>query len=269
MNMKNRELLFFFVLTYLFSWFFYSPLVLTNVGILDYSFPSYFTIIASFGPSVSAIILVAQKNGLLNTLSFLGRNLKPRVDIVWYILALMGPGVIGVSSVFLGSFIRGVAPDFRWSSGLVSFPIVFFFVFVFGGPLGEEYGWRGYALPRLLEDHSMVYSSFILGLVWGIWHLPLFWISNTPQSEIPLLGFLAQIIGTSFIYTWMYKKTGGSIMIMMVFHAAGNSFGGLIPFLPLSQTSGSLTIFIVFLVLIWVTAIILTLMSKGISWRPC
>lgn len=92
---------------------FYSPLVLNHVGILNYSFPSYFTIIASFGPSVSAIILVAQKNGLLNTISFLRRNLKPRVDIVWYILALMGPGVIGVSSVFLGSFIRGVAPDFR------------------------------------------------------------------------------------------------------------------------------------------------------------
>jgi hypothetical protein len=58
-------------------------------------------------------------------------------------------------------------------------------------------------------------------------------------------------------------------MIMMIFHAAGNSFGGLIPFLPLTQTGGSLTGFTVFLVLIWVTAIILMLTSKGISWRPC
>ena len=248
---KDGNLIRFMLQAYLISWSITVPLALSSNGILDLGIPQSLTILASFGPTISAVILWAQEKGIQNIPRYLWGLFKPRVKPVWILFALLGPGAVGALSVFMGAFIHGIPPDFSWGAELGALPVVFIFVFFFGGPLGEEYGWRGYALPRLLDKYGWVKGNLILGAVWGLWHLPLFWIVGTPQAEIPLIGFMPQIMGTTFIYAWIMQGTGGSIFTTMVFHTAGNAFAAFIPFLPLGQTGGNIQSFNVFIALIW------------------
>jgi membrane protease YdiL (CAAX protease family) len=95
-------------------------------------------------------------------------------------------------------------------------PILFFLV------VGEEIGWRGYALPRLLATRSMLSASLILGVLWGAWHLPTFFIPGLPQHSIPFSAFMLLTIAYSMLFTWMYLRTAGSVLIATVFHGSIN-----------------------------------------------
>jgi membrane protease YdiL (CAAX protease family) len=98
------------------------------------------------------------------------------------------------------------------------------------GALPEEYGWRGFALPRLMESNNPLVASLILGLVWGLWHLPLHFISTTTQYVIPIWEYVLQTIILAVIYTWLFLGTKGSILIAGLFHAAGNITGAVVPY---------------------------------------
>jgi hypothetical protein len=88
------------------------------------------------------------------------------------------------------------------------------------GPLSEEIGWRGYALERLQTKWNALVSSLIVGLVWGLWHLPLFFMMGTSQRElaIPFGGFLAGLMALSILFTWLHNNTHGSIWTAIFFH---------------------------------------------------
>jgi membrane protease YdiL (CAAX protease family) len=106
-----------------------------------------------------------------------------------------------------------------------------------GGPLGEELGWRGYALPRLQQHRTALTSSVLLGLVWGLWHIPLYLVPGTGQYEIlrsgtnpafAIVGFVGWTIGLSVLFTWLFNQTRGSLLVVILFHTAVN----LAAFLP-------------------------------------
>ncbi|MCX8171972.1 MAG: CPBP family intramembrane metalloprotease, partial [Candidatus Bathyarchaeota archaeon] len=102
----------------------------------------------------------------------------------------------------------------------------FVYIFFLGGPLQEEFGWRGYALPRLLERHSALVSSVVLGVIWAVWHLPLnfmYWLG--PQYVLGLSMFLSTVIlfvFVSILFTWLYNNTGGSVFAALIFHTMLN-----------------------------------------------
>jgi CAAX protease family protein len=100
-----------------------------------------------------------------------------------------------------------------------------FIVFVL--VVGEELGWRGYALPLLLETRSAVTSSLILGVLWGLWHLPTFLVPGTPQYGLPLPAFVLLTVEYSILMTWVYLHTKGSVLIATLFHGAINLSQGL------------------------------------------
>jgi membrane protease YdiL (CAAX protease family) len=93
-----------------------------------------------------------------------------------------------------------------------------------GGPLGEELGWRGYALPRLSAAQTPLIASIIVGILWGLWHLPLFWIRDSIQADIPIAWFMVSIVAESILYTWVYRHTQGSVLLVGLFHAAINTW---------------------------------------------
>jgi membrane protease YdiL (CAAX protease family) len=128
--------------------------------------------------------------------------------------------------------------------------VVFVYIFVFTA-LGEEIGWRGFVLPRLLNRFSPFTASIILGLVWTIWHLPLFWISGDFHQQLPFSWFLLQIFGSTFIYTWLFNRTNGSLMVALVFHTSSNAAVGLLPILP-ADNGGSLQPLWLVVALLWV-----------------
>jgi uncharacterized protein len=105
---------------------------------------------------------------------------------------------------------------------LSTFDFVIFILVV-----GEELGWRGYALPQLLERWSPLTSSLILGLLWGLWHLPTFLVPGTPQYGLPLSAFILLTVEYSILLTWLYLHTKGSVLLATLCHGAINLSQGL------------------------------------------
>jgi len=102
----------------------------------------------------------------------------------------------------------------------------FVYIFFLGGPLQEEFGWRGYALPRLQVRHSALVSSVALGIIWAFWHLPLNFISEAgPQYEAAIgmfLGSIVIMVFMSILFTWLYNNTGGNVFATLLFHTMIN-----------------------------------------------
>jgi membrane protease YdiL (CAAX protease family) len=98
--------------------------------------------------------------------------------------------------------------------------------------LGEEVGWRGYALPALQARYGALTSSVILGVMWALWHLPVFFNPDTLYSNLPFLQFLAYIVPFAVLTTWVFNSTGGSVLMAMFFHAVLNASSELWKTIP-------------------------------------
>jgi membrane protease YdiL (CAAX protease family) len=94
------------------------------------------------------------------------------------------------------------------------------FLFVLAASVGEEVGWRGYALPQLQRRFRPLPATLVLGLLWWLWHLEFFIIDKLPLSQFP--AYLIEVVAVAIILTWLYNRSGGSILLVVVFHAAYN-----------------------------------------------
>ncbi len=107
-------------------------------------------------------------------------------------------------------------------------PFYFLIAIVFWGPLGEEIGWRGYVQPGLRQKLKLFPTGIIVDAVWGLWHLPLFFIPGASQYGASFPGFLISDIALGVVFAWVYERTGGSLLLSCLFHAAWNFTNGLI-----------------------------------------
>jgi membrane protease YdiL (CAAX protease family) len=108
---------------------------------------------------------------------------------------------------------------------VLAYPLAFATTFLLGGPLGEEPGWRGFALPRLQRRNGPLLGSVILGVLWALWHLPLFWTGVWNPPTIPnILMFIVMITALTIIMTWVFNHANGSLLITMLMHASFNTF---------------------------------------------
>jgi membrane protease YdiL (CAAX protease family) len=124
-----------------------------------------------------------------------------RVGLPWYVIALGLPTVLSLATAAL-TYLLG-APKLLQVGALTIFDVILFVLVV-----GEELGWRGYALPLLLEKRSSVTASLILDAVWGLWHLPTFLVPGTPQYGLPLTAFVLLTIEYSILMTWAFLHVG-------------------------------------------------------------
>jgi membrane protease YdiL (CAAX protease family) len=104
-------------------------------------------------------------------------------------------------------------------------PISVLSAMVFVLVAGEEIGWRGFALPLLLERFGPWLASVLLGSMWALWHLPLFFMPSMPQFGTPFASYVPYLIALSIILTWLMQRTGGSVILATLFHGAVNTFG--------------------------------------------
>jgi CAAX protease family protein len=207
---KKHPLIAFFVLAYLLTWWIY-PLL---------KFSPLLGIFGLFGPALAAIIMAAVTEGKSGVKALLSRVVRWRVGVRWYVIALGLPTVLSLATAGL-YYLLG-ASQFLQVGALTIFDLVLFVLVV-----GEELGWRGYALPRLLEKRSAVTASLILGVLWGLWHLPTFLVPGTPQYGLPLSAFVLLTIEYSILMTWVYLHTLGSVLIATLFHGAINLSQGV------------------------------------------
>src|SRR5919107_2775287 len=208
---KRHQLVAFFVLAYALTW----PLIpLVTVSPL-WGFP------ALFGPALAAVIVAVLTDGRLGLRDLLGRLVRWRVGARWYAVALGLPMVLALTTAGLHLLLGAqTSVDF---GGLSVLNFVVFVLIV-----GEELGWRGYALPRLLAQRSALAASLILGVLWGLWHLPTFFVPGAPQHGLPITAFLLLTVAYSVLFTWIYLHTVGSVLLATLFHGAINLSQGLL-----------------------------------------
>ncbi len=215
---QRHPIITFFVLTYALSWILESPLVLLR-DTLTGTQGLVLVLLASNVPSLIAIVLTAIVLGRGALRKLLGRLLIWRLDPRWY-LVVLGPVALAGGMVTLNVFVEG--PAISVGVPLLTAVIMLAFSIFPGSALGEEIGWRGYALPRLQAGRSALSASLILGVVWGFYHLPLFFTGQAARPPSLFAPFVISTIALSVILTWVYNSTGGSLLMVVLIHATFN-----------------------------------------------
>jgi len=139
--------------------------------------------------------------------------------VPWYVVALGLPAALALLAASLSAWLGSAVLQFGRLSA-IDFVLVVLVV-------GEELGWRGYGLPRLLERFSPLAAGLILGVIWWLWHLPTFFIAGTPQFRQSVVAFLIMTTAYSILMTWTFLRTRGSVLIATLFHGAINISQGL------------------------------------------
>jgi membrane protease YdiL (CAAX protease family) len=225
---KEHSLVLYFILTYMISWAFMLPVALSAQGVVSLRVPYSLYYLASFGPMSAALILTAIAGGSYGIRQLFGRLLIWRVGFTYYAFAILLP----VSLFALAYLINGIVTG-EWIDlsllGVLDYlpdltPLGALGVWLLTFGLGEETGWRGYALPHLQRNHSATSATVILAILWACWHLPAFLFRDT-YVGMGILGFpffALSLLFTTMVFTWLYNGTGGSLLLVVLFHAVFN-----------------------------------------------
>ena len=189
---------------------------------LSTSSPLYY--LAGYSVSLVGIVLTVRYAGL-EGLRRLGRRLLPwRSPPRWYLLVAVGYGAITVITLGVAALLQPTAPAIPpWSSFLTILVIA---IVKDPGPIGEEFGWCGFALPRLLERYSPLDASIRLGLIHAAWHIPLFFIPGMPQTRVSFPLFTLGVVSIAIFNTALYLRTGANLLLAIVVHLLANVCGG-------------------------------------------
>lgn len=253
--MKRHQIIVFFILTFAITWgigawvIFFPEQSQAIFGELTGFSPLF--ILAVAAPTISATLLTFVWEGAAGLKTLYARLIRWRFGLQWYALVLTGIPVLG----WLVTQVVGSDPKYNLSTPALVFSALLNLLVT--GPLGEELGWRGYALPRLLKRFNPLAASLILGAIWGIWHLPSFFVSSLVQANLSLLIFLFGALCTSILVTWIFQHTGGSVLITVLLHYMVN-FSLSVLGAPFSALT----------LVILVVAVLAVLLDKRFSWFP-
>ena len=201
MKSPKKGTILFFIIAFGWMWLINLPRVLAAFGWLELPAPlsALMGYLALFGPGAAAFVMTGIRSGKPGIKSLWRSGWQLHFEKKWLAPAIFLVPLAGLLTWLILSLVQ---VPIEWQYGAPPAMIV---------PIGlliwllnaypEEYGWRGYALPRLLEKFSPITASLILGIAWGIWHLPLHFIPTTTQYVIPVWEYLVQTIVLSFLYT--------------------------------------------------------------------
>ena len=217
-SIRRRPILAFFVMAYVFAWAMF-PLILVS---------QLFGLLALFVPAVAAILTSAAVGGRAQVRMLLNTITAWRVKLLWYVVALGLPILLSLALLMI-AVLMGSAAEFQLAPVSPLALIVFILV------IGEELGWRGYAQPNLEMRHSAVTAAMLVGILWGFWHLPTFFIPGLPQADVPLAAFILFTTAFSVLSAWLLRRSIRSVLIATLFHAAFNTFAFLTPSLSAAE----------------------------------
>ena len=205
----------FFTLTYLLGWGVAIIAILLEdtlkpiFGEIGYTHPVF--ILAVYSPGIAAIYLIWRRYGFRALGDYFRRLTLWRLPGKWWLLLLLGIPV----AKYVGAAFNGSATEFPFDPWYDVLPA--FVAALLIGPV-EEFGWRGLALPLLQRRYTPLTASLVLGAFWGMWHLPAFLLSGTPQSAWSLGPYLIGVMSLAIILTPIFNAARGSILIAMIYH---------------------------------------------------
>ena len=225
-----RSLAGFFLLSYVLSWTCWLGAVeITHeartpppvIGVLR----STLLLVGAFGPALAALLFTSRADGRRGLYALLARMFQARVDLRWYLFAILYMPAIKLAVALTHRLASGMWPRFGHEG-----PTLIAIAILLSLPMqsGEELGWRGYALPRLASRFGWPFASVLLGAIWGLWHLPLFFLSGADKYGQSFLVYVIGTIGFSVAITWAYARTNGSLLLTMLMHSAFDQTIGIV-----------------------------------------
>jgi membrane protease YdiL (CAAX protease family) len=213
----------FFVLTFALAWTLWAVAALVPL-----SGPARALIFlpGTFAPGLVALAMSAVHGGAQGAGALVGRIFRWDVGARWYVFALSFMAGVKLSAAVLHWGLYGAWPAFTtapiaalFASAVLSTPF----------QAGEELGWRGYVLPRMAARLGLGPSSVLLGVIWAAWHLPLFYIADTTTTGQPFPVYLVSVTALSVVMAWLFARTGGSLLPVMLLHAGVNNTTAIVP----------------------------------------
>ena len=174
----------------------------------------------AYAPGLVALLLTFRSEGTVGVKNLLRRTLMTDAPARLYVLAVSYIAVIEIAAAGLHRLVAGAWPPFGPGS-LALIPISIAFSTPFQA--GEEIGWRGFALPRLADRFGLRIASLVLGIIWAIWHLPQFYIAGGDSYHQSFVVWSSQVVAMSVALAWLYARSGGSLLLVMLMHAAINN----------------------------------------------
>ena len=241
------------------SWAYWIPMALRGEMVTAGGSVSHFP--GLFGPAIGAVLITMVVDGRAGLRNLAAGIVRWRVSPALYAMAGVPVGILLVA-IALTSATGGQWPtmaDFARYTGLPSLAVPLVVILVLAGAYGEEAGWRGFLTPRLLERHGPLTASLVVAGVWFSWHAPLFWVVDTYRAMgiaiVPMLGL--GLVSGAIVLTWLYAKSGGSVLIVALWHTALN--------LGSATTAGSglAGMLIWFATLVWAIAVVIGWLIAG------
>ena len=249
---KPIYIILFFVLTFLISWSFMIPYAQR----LPQSRNLYQLIPAGFGPLLAAMIVIWISKGRTELRNWLGKIFRLRIPVILYLVgAFLLPFVLGGLHYSLYLLLGG-EPDFSIALSWSDYPGQLLGVtLLFGG--NEEPGWRGFALPALHDRFHPILTALILGTIHTAWHLPLLSIYGDNFG-----WYLFNVIPLTVILNWLFLKSHGSVIPVMLLHGAVNNIDNFVP-MPMVVLGGFGTSTVLRGMVYWVISIVIVIFTKG------
>lgn len=264
--MRPSPLAMFFILAYAVSWAAAVPLAAAYLGWIRQPFPRAAHYLMAFGPLVAAVVATTLTAGRRGLEDLLARMVRWRVGSIWW-LAAISPLLMYAVAACLLRLAQGTWPDPRLLGQVNFLPnlgigALLLWLLTFG--IGEETGWRGFALPHLQRTRSALGATLTLWVVWGIWHIPaLVYLFGPATLADPffIVGFAVGQLAGAIVFTWLYNSTG-SILIVAVWHGTYN-------FVTASEAGkGTMAAIVSAPVMIWAVIIILAFGVANLSGKP-
>ena len=255
----------FFALSCVFSWMLWAPLWLPAFGVTGLPVFVYHHALGALGPICAALLVSLMQDGMAGPRDLARRLFVWRGSLKWLAVALGAPFALLVLAVLVESKLNGVSVPWASIGTSREFPqfsalgFLVYNIVSFG--VGEEMGWRGFALPRLQSRHSAIVATLLLSMGWALWHLPLFLYRPgfTSMGAAGVAGWFFSLVTGAVLLTWLYNESRGSILVVSLFHAA----------VDVAFTSTASTPFVVnatgALITVWGVAVILVAGPRCLS----
>ncbi len=236
---ERFQIAIFFGLT-LFAWVIWVPQAAHRFGYAGWapSVQSPLNALTVWAPGLAAMLLARVAGGRGAPGDLFRQLARWRVHVGWYAAALLFEPAkwalaFGLDRLVGRHYELGAAPLLQSFGGATAYMIPVALLFTLPNALGEELGWRAFALPRLERRHGPLLASVILGLFWGVWHLPMWTAWARGELSWHFFAFMiANMIPLTILFTWLYDRSGRSLLLVVLFHASTAAKGYLLPRLP-------------------------------------
>jgi membrane protease YdiL (CAAX protease family) len=235
------EIYLFFALSLL-AWLIWLPQAAHRFGVIGWapSLQSPLNALTVWSPGLAAVWLTRRLSGSSGVKALFRPLFRWRVPARWYLIALLlefGIWALAITIDQQAGWNHEVHPAVldKAFGGAAAFMIPIAVIFTLPNALGEELGWRAFALPRLQAKYGALAASVILGLFWGCWHLPA-WVAwrSTEPGFLPVVLLVVNTIPSAVVFTWLFNRTGGSLLIVVLYHASIANKGYFLPSLATS-----------------------------------